>query len=281
MNRLASAFGAYALILASAAFAQGGDNHTPPAKRISPQEGLAAQVIPKGQTPRLANGVVDLNGLWGGDASWDTPYPRFVRRGVLRLEADQTVAQRASHWKKPNYKPEFWEAVHKADFGEIMNDPHFNCMPSGAPRKHMPSKIVQNEKEVVLIYGDEVRYVPTDGRKRDLDLDSDYDNYGGVPLGHFEGDTLVVESVGFTDKSWLQWTGYIHSANMTLKERFTRKGDVLYYQFTVHDPEFLAEDWVSETFVRRVNASPSARFDEVAPCQENDAEQITDRYFRG
>lgn len=281
MKTLTNLLGASALMVASAALAQNAEPYTPPAKRISPQEGLAAQIKPKGETPRLANGMVDLNGLWGGGGNWDTPYQRFTARGVLRLEADQTVMQRANHWKKPNYKPEFWEQVHNTDFSEVTLDTHFHCMPAGAPRKHMPQKIVQTEKEVVLINADEVRYVPTDGRKRDLDLDSDYDNYGGVPLGHYEGDTLVVESVGFTDKSWLQWTGYIHSANMTLQERFTRKGDVLYYQFTVRDPEYLAEDWVSETFVKRLNPNPTARFDEVAPCQENDADQIADKYFRG
>ena len=64
-------------------------------------------------------------------------------------------------------------------------------------------------------------------------------------LAHWDGDTLVIESVGFNDVSWLGWEGYFHTDKMEVTERFTRNGDLLFYNFTVNDPDVLMEPWNS------------------------------------
>lgn len=267
----------------SPVLAEDAGNYTPLAKRVSAQEGLVAQLVPKGETPRLPDGQVDLNGVWGFEARWDTPYPAFGSRGLEFFEPDQVVLQRGNHWKKPHYKPELWDKVFDTDFSRIIDDPAFHCMPAGNPRLGAPSKIVQTANEVILInssYGQQIRYIPTDGRPL-TDVDADFTNFGGVGSGRWEGDTLVIESVGFTDQTWLQWTGYIHSDRMKLTERITRKGNLLYYSFVVDDPEVLVEPWVSDVFTRRLHPDPKVRFDEASPCVEQDASELGDSRYRG
>ena len=72
-------------------------------------------------------------------------------------------------------------------------------------------------------------------------------------LARWDGDTLVVESVGFNDVTWLGWEGYFHTDEMEVTERFRREGDLLFYSFTVNDPDVLMEPWTSITYVRRLN----------------------------
>jgi hypothetical protein len=190
------------------------------------------------------------------------------------------VLQRGVAWNKPIYKPEFWEKVRSLDFSMVDVDPAFRCLPPGVPRQTAPQKIVQTAKEIVLYNGTSTRFVPVDGRERDP-MDSDYSSWSGVPLGHWEGDTLVVESVGFTDESWLQWQGYFHTADMKVTERLRRDGNLLFYTFTVDDPEVLAEPWTSDTYVRRLNPDAKARLEEPQPCSEQDLKFIIDKYYRG
>ena len=99
-------------------------------------------------------------------------------------------------------------------------------------------------------------------------------------LAHWEGDTLVVESVGFGDTTWLGWEGYFHTDKMEVTERFTRQGDLLYYNFTVTDPDVLMEPWTSYTYVRRLGAG-AVRQDEAPDCEERDLNLLADPYLRG
>src|SRR5690606_41086449 len=65
----------------------------------------------------------------------------------------------------------------------------------------------------------------------------------GHSVGHWEGDTLVIESVGFEPTTWLARGGFFHSGNMRVIERFTRKGDQMLYEVIVEDPEVLLQPW--------------------------------------
>ena len=196
------------------------------------------------------------------------------------FEPDQAVMQRGVAWNKPIYKPEYWEKVRSLDFSKVDVDPAFRCLPAGVPRQTAPQKIVQTLKELVFYNANSIRFVPVDGRERDPQ-DADYRTWSGIPLGHWEGDTLVVESVGFTDESWIQWQGYFHTEDMKVTERLRRDGDLLFYTFTVDDPAVLAEPWTSDTYVRRLNPDPKARVDEPPPCIEQDLNSIVDKYYRG
>jgi hypothetical protein len=89
----------------------------------------------------------------------------------------------------------------------------------------------------------EARLVPLDPRPR---LGKSILQYMGDPRGHWEGDTLVVESINFTDNTGLggNGNGAIHSDNLRLIERFTRTGpDTIHYEFTVDDPTMYTRPW--------------------------------------
>ena len=242
-------------------------DYQPPKKRVAPFAGYAdAQLktnpLAKKPTPRGADGKPVLAGLWGG-------IPSAGGAGGLRrdgtFEPDQAALQRASGWLKPMYKPQYWNKVRGLDYGKSDGDPVFACNPVGVPRMNVPAQIIQTPTHVVLVNnGMRTRVVPTDGRKL-TDQDADMSTFDGVAVGHWDGDTLVVESVGFNDISWLQWQGYFHTNQMKVTERFWRVGDLLFYNFTVDDPDVLLEPWTQGTMVMRLMPA-NGRVVEADPC---------------
>jgi hypothetical protein len=265
-------------------------SYSPSFRRVSPQDAFAMQTKPNGMTPRDADGHPDLSGNWGANFPSPIPPPPGSQVspifGLLRrsgaLEADQSAMQRGAQWNKPLYKPEFWEKVRSLDYSRVEVDPAYGCYkPVGVPRQNLPARIVQKNGQIWLLNGVEnaLRILPLDGRKRD-ENDHQFSSYNGMGLAHWEGDTLVVESVGFNDVSWFGWEGYFHSDRMEVTERFLRQGDLLYYNFTVNDPDVLMEPWTSYTYVRRVNPNPN-RQDEATECIERDLDLLNDPFLRG
>ena len=102
-------------------------------------------------------------------------------------------------------------------------------------------------------YG-EYRIMPTDGRAHSEDARFDL-TYLGNTVGRWEGDTLVLDSIGFIDTTWLGRGGFFHSDQMRVVERFRRQGDALLYDVTVEDPEVLLEPYVLPTRTLRPNPS--------------------------
>ncbi len=254
--------------------------YRPVGKRVSPQDGIVTQVRSSAATPRDENGRPDLSGNWAPNFPSPLGTPGLRGRGLF--EPDQTVMQRGAQWNKPLYKPEYWEKVRSLDFGKADIDPAYGCThPVGVPRQNVPARIVQKNNQIWLFNGVEnaLRILPIDERQRDP-LDSEYSTYNGMGLARWEGDTLVVESVGFNDVTWLGWEGYFHTDKMEVTERFRREGDLLFYNFTVNDPDVLMEPWTSITYVRRLNPNP-VRQDEAMLCEERDIDLMADPYERG
>jgi hypothetical protein len=257
-------------------------SYSPCAKRVSPQDGAVWQVKPNGPTPRDAQGHPDLSGNWGA-VNIQTGFPggaRIRRNGSF--EADQSAMQRGAQWNKPLYKPEYWEKVRSLDYGKADVDPAYGCYkPVGVPRQNVPGRIVQRDNQIWLLNGVEnaLRILPLTNAKREEE-DYQFSTYNGMGLAHWDGDTLVIDSVGFTDNTWLGWEGYFHSDKMEVTERFLRQGDLLYYNFTVNDPDVLMEPWTSYTYVRRGNTNPN-RQNEATDCDERDLELLADPFLRG
>lgn len=255
-------------------------SYAPAGKRVSPQDGFVMQQQPRGETPRDADGHPDLSGNWGAAFPNSIGAPGLRRVGAF--EADQSAMQRGAQWNKPIYKPEFWEKVRQLDYSKADVDPVYAChRPVGVPRQNVPGRIVQKDKQIWLLNNVEnaLRIIPLDGRTRD-ENDYQYSTFNGMGLARWEGDTLIIESVGFNDISWLGWEGYFHSDKMEVTERFLRQGDLLYYNFTVKDPDVLMEPWTSYTYVRRFNPNP-VRQDEALECEDRDLELLADPYLRG
>jgi hypothetical protein len=166
---------------------------------------------------------------------------------------------------RPVYKPEYWDKVQQLDMWTNKYDPVMTCQPLGVPREGPPRRIYQTDRDITFLYfgGDagggygEYRVIPTDGRPHGKEAAYDI-TYMGDTVGRWEGDTLVLDSVAFTDMTWLGRGGFIHSDQMHVVERFTRQGDALLYDVTVEDPEVLVEPWVLPTRTVVRNANPDA-----------------------
>ena len=256
---------------------------TPPAKRILPSDGFLGQFKPTGDTPRMADGHPDQTGDW----NYTLPNP-IARKGPTRPpnvgEPDQMVEQRSAYLNRPIYKPEYWDKVRAMAFSKVDVDPVYRCQWQGVPRQGPAQQIISVPKQVwtmrLAYAGISTRFIPVDGRKRNPD---DYDTaYSlGLPLGRWEGDTFVVDTVGFNDTTWFGYDGYFHTDKMTVQERYTRKGNLLFYSFTVNDPDVLAEPWTSDTFVKELTTDPLAIPLQVENCTEDDTDNLRDLYERG
>src|SRR6266550_8002125 len=214
----------------------------------------------KKPTPRSPDGHPDLTGFY------NNPFPNSGQ-----TKADGTVEFRFQgkrnpngpryNWPEPNqppYKPEYAakvEAIFNSQYGATTrDDPEYQCKPMGVPRASMtPLQFVQTPKMVVILYesnfiGQTYRIIYTDGRPHPKDLDS---SFMGHSIGHWEGDTLVVDVAGLNDQTWYAGgTGggtkhsTIHSDKEHVIERWTRKGNEILYEATVEDPVMLEQPWV-------------------------------------
>jgi hypothetical protein len=239
-------------------------------------------------TPRTGDGHPDLSGVWNGANNGpyikaDDPNAALLaaRDGTLiNFERDNTIVRRSDP-NKPLYKPEFWEKVKYLDQNGNTEDPSFGCVPGGVPRMGAPAKIVQTPTELIFLYvsggaqgwGDQYRVIPIDGRPHTplQDLDG---TWKGESIGHWEGDTMVIDSVGFIDASWIDIGGYFHSENMHVIERVRREGGTLTWQATVEDPDVLLKPWTMNPRTLKLNPDPKAMLPETLPCIERDLRHL-------
>jgi hypothetical protein len=91
-----------------------------------------------------------------------------------------------------------------------------------------------------------VRQIYTDGRDHDKNLPA---SWMGDSIGHWEGDTLVVDTINFNDKTWLDRGGHPHSDQLHLVERIHRvPPDILKIDLTVEDPKAYTKTWTAALF---------------------------------
>ncbi len=262
-----------------------------PQRAAAPGNAKDAASMP---TPRTAEGHPDLTGLWnagmgGGRGEIDPTNPDYLKtdangfdpsilatRGgtFTNFERDNTLTRRMGE-NKPVYRPKYWETIKQMDQNGNTEDPGGNCMPLGVPRVGPPAQIFQTANRLVLLYGNGAaspagyRVLPIDGREH-TNLDDLDGTWNGESIGHWDGDTLVVDSIGFNSSTWLDIEGYIHSENMHVVEKFTRTGNILTWQATVEDPDMLLQPYVMAPRIVRLNPDPKALMAEAPPCSERD-----------
>ena len=124
----------------------------------------------------------------------------------------------------------------------------YKCSPPGMPYIYLqlfPMQIVQTPKEVIELfeYDHTVRHIFVDGRKHPADLTP---SYNGHSIGYWEGDTLVVDTVGLNGKLWLDRVGHPDSDQMHVIERIHRVDDkTLQVDFTFDDPKSYVKPWTA------------------------------------
>jgi hypothetical protein len=128
-------------------------------------------------------------------------------------------------------------------------DPTERCIPPGVPRimlQPFPWEIIHARDRVVMIfeYQSLVRQIFTDGRGHPKDLDP---TYMGHSIGRYEGDALVVDTIGFNDKTWLDPMGLPHSDALHVVERLRRTAhDTLEVNYTIDDLKAYTKTWTAQ-----------------------------------
>ncbi len=218
--------------------------------------------------------VPDLNGTWGHQRVFGIDgvcAERLPDGSVRHVECASQPEEAASF---PKYRPELLAKVGELRDRQVETDTVLRCYPPGVPRIGPPAKIVQTERDVVFLYDDAngsfFRIVPVDGRSHRTGLSS---SYLGDAVGRFEKDSLVVETINFTDETWLTDNGAFHTRDLKVVERLRRVGDAIEYQAIVHDPAVLTEPWTLPT---RVLQRSTTELEEPPRCDERDLAHMVD-----
>jgi hypothetical protein len=250
-------------------------------------------------TPRAADGHPDLNGYWNFpefdvDAHRDSNGTIYIdvppAKGGTLPKLDASLNEQLQHQADPNpppYKPEALTKVKELASDTVHTDPAFRCKPLGVPRAGAPRQIVQTPKLTVILYqidagdGDQpgsYRLIPTDGRPHRTDVDP---SYFGDSIGHWEGDTLVIDVTHFNDDTWLAaipgqgGSGYFHSEALHVVERLTRVGDTLRWEATVEDPNVLTKPW---QMTPRTEILIDGMIYEQPICEERETPHMVNKY---
>lgn len=237
--------------------------------------------VASSKVPRAADGHPDLSGTWA--YAIDLP-PVALKQQVNGSVSIKTIDQSARQPAKkpvpgalpstpaPSYKPEFQAKVKNLSENESKLDEVFYCGKPGVPRIGTPRRIIQLPGEMVFLYedisGDPYRIIPTDGRAHRAGANP---SYYGDSVGHWEGDTLVVDVTNFVENGWFGEEGYFHTDAMRVTERLWRDGQNLVWQATVDDPKVLTAPWTMSPRVVKPSDDP---LEESPRCVEDDGNRL-------
>ena len=177
--------------------------------------------------PRAANGKPDLSGVWAAEPSDELkklgaadPLAadlQFISKYALNVLADFKSGEEPI---RPDAAGVLRERME--NFGK--DSPTSHCLPGGVPFSSLiaPFKIVQTPRLIVLLLEDNnpPRQIHTDGRKHPADV---VPSWMGYSVGTWQGDELLVDTIGFTDRSWLDAMGHPRSEAMHIVERVRRR----------------------------------------------------------
>ena len=171
------------------------------------------------------------------------------------------------------------------------NDPIGRCEPAGIPRNliveiiepHDTFEIVQMDDRIFQFfeYRHDWREIWMDGRELPT-LEETWPKWSGSSVGRFEGNTLIVESIGFDGRTWLDKFGNPHTEEMRLEERYRlQDANTLELIITVIDPAIYTEPWVSDTKIYSLNRDRYHEWDEQIYCIPADEFALQDLYGTG
>jgi hypothetical protein len=233
--------------------------------------GQTAQTSPAEKGKAQTAPQHDLSGVWL------PPDPQVLDRvvGFNRGAADGGFAKEISRtsWAEAKYsaaKPGF--GPRRAPGG---NDPVLHCDPTGMPRiMGGPFEIIQIPGRVMMLFETqhERREIWTDGRALPTDPDP---TWYGYSVGKWEGDTFIVETIGFNDKSWIDGWGNPHSDAMRVQERYKRMDpDTLQLTMTLDDSKAYTKPLVSSPKIFKLSKKYELQ---ESLCVPEDEESFDDR----
>jgi hypothetical protein len=224
------------------------------------------------RAPRAADGHADLNGIWQvlNEANYDLethmarpalalrpgPFGPLPAAPVLALGAVGAVPGGLGvvEGGEIPYKPAALAKKKENQEHWLERDPEIKCYLPGVPRATYmpyPFQIFQSTKAIFIAY----EYA---GAARNIYLKdpgpAPSDSWMGQSVGHWDGDTLVVDATAFNDQTWFDRSGNFHSDKLHVVERYTRVApDQMSYEATIDDPDVFTRPWkISMPLYRRV-----------------------------
>jgi hypothetical protein len=225
--------------------------------------------VPSPNVPKAADGRPDLTGVWQAGSNRIGTWAEANADGSFGGGTGRITpyAIREPN-ERPPYKEEYARKVVESFNRRGIDDPMARCLAPGVPRTTtmglFPMQIVQTPEQIVMLF--EVfhvfRVIPLNAKHPDDIVPS----MMGTSVGRWEGDTLVVDAIGFNDVTWLQGTGTIHSDQLRVIEKFRRMDEnTIQYEATMIDPVVFTRPWtIRTTFMLR----PGTRLQEYE-CAEN------------
>jgi hypothetical protein len=254
----------------SAATAPAGGSANPDTAKAKGGGRGRGPAIPSGPTPRLPDGHPDLVGIWSspgpvGDIAQGMANVPCDTPGAVPQAPGRGGAKGAPICKEPI--PLSAEGKRVLATHMSKDDPEANCLPTGVPRMApYPWRIVQDKTHFFFLFEGNIhsfRQIFMDGRKHPADPDP---TWYGHSIGSWDGDTLVVDTVGYNDKFWFDFAGHPHSEQLHTVERYTRTdAGTLVIETTIDDPVDYTKPF-KMTFTSRVQ--PNGELTEYI-CQEN------------
>jgi hypothetical protein len=211
--------------------------------------------------PRTADGKPDLSGIWDPD-------PKYLRNLAVDLKPGEVPFQ---PWAEKLYN-ERKDGAHSAE------EPDANCLPQGVPKidtAPAPWKVMEYPGVVLILYEafGNYRQIFTDGRPLPQDPNPAWFGYS---IGKWEGDTLVVDSIGFNGKVWLDQVGHPSTDALHVIERYHRKDfGHMTIQVTIDDPKAYTRPWTVTEDPHYLADTELLEFD----CNENnrDVQHLVDK----
>lgn len=204
---------------------------------------MLAQTAPQSGTARPETSAPDLSGVWLRDPGKVSAF-EFPRDPAPMTSWGAAKFATAKNTHGPN------PVVDMAS----NNDPFLkSCEPLGVPRvllANHPFKMVPVSGEMIVLYerSHDFREIYMDGRQHPKDIDP---SWWGHSIGRWEGDTLVVDTVGLDDRTWLDYQGLPHSDALHVIERYRRVDhDTLQIDLTIDDPKAYTKSWSVKYFYK-------------------------------
>ena len=171
-----------------------------------------------GPAPRTTDGKVDFSGIWSPDRTFIYDIHDALEKGEdlpIQPWAEKLARERMSK-----------------------DDPEAQCLPAGVPRQApYPWRILQTGTHMFFLFEGNIhsyRQIFLDGREHPEEPDP---SWYGHSVGRWDGDTLVIDSVGFNDKFWFDFVGHPHTTQLKTVERYTRTdAGTLENVITITDP---------------------------------------------
>jgi len=223
--------------------------------------------------PRM-NGKPDLSGVWQAQRTLED-FAKVFGPDPTKIQVDLNDVTKYTDnlfWGiKPEEQPLRPEAAAIFAQRKSLIPPASTCLPAGIPASLfiLTFKMIQAPREIVILHedGDPARQIHTDGRPLPKDPQP---SWMGYSVGKWEGDTLVVETIGFKEMSWLDLEGHPGSEALRIRETYRRRDfGHMDLEVTLEDPKFYTRPFTIKT---NLNLIPDSDVLENI-CAENEKDR--------